>query len=97
MQFTGVRKSSVCEPEFLIEVLRVDDVHIAFPMAQPAPVISWEVFVVFFQRTSVVINHAPIVIAAPDKYDDALLLAIFQKLNPIRKLKLPRAAGRHAV
>src|SRR5215510_13974221 len=85
MEFPGVWKSSIREPEFLIKVFRVDDQCIAFPAAKRAAIVGWEILIVGFQRSAVVVNHAPVVIAAADENKYPQLFAVFQKLNAIRK------------
>src|SRR5215510_16435793 len=67
MELPRVWKSAIREPEFLIKVFRVDDQCIAFPMPKRAAIVGWEILIVGLQRSAVVVNQAPVVIAAADE------------------------------
>src|SRR5262250_1802107 len=97
MKITRMGKTAIRKPDFFVKVFRVDDQCVAFPMAKPTAVVRWEILVVRLQRSAIVVNHTPVVVAPSDQDEDALFLPVLEELNSIRELELPRSARRHAV
>ena len=95
-----MRKAAVAEPEFFVEPRRIDDEGVAFPSPSRVPVIQG-IVVVAAQLArlgaSVGVDEMPIVIAAAGHDENPAEGLVFQKLIPVRHLKLPHRARRDAL
>jgi hypothetical protein len=48
MELIGMWKTAISKPEFLVEVLRIDDQRVTVPLAERAAIVGGEVLVVLF-------------------------------------------------
>ena len=99
MKLFGVGKTSVAEPELLVQSSGIDDERISFPMTAGISVVQRIGVIaanVALLRPSVGIYKVPLVVAAPGHYKNPSEGLVFQKLISIRHLKLAQRSGRLA-
>src|SRR3989442_1751747 len=95
-----MRKTAVRKPEFLIETRGLDDERVGFPFTDRTPVVQGIVRIagqLTREGAAVCVDHPKVPIAAANEDENALEISIFDKLQSVGKLVLPRAARRDAI
>src|SRR4030095_9053982 len=93
-------KTTVAEPEILVETPRIDDQCVSFPFSHRTTVIERVIIVAAHlagMSASVSIDDPEIVVTTADQHENPLPRAIFHELNAVGELELARSAGRLAI
>src|SRR5215813_13837937 len=89
-----MRQSAGGEPEAFVETDRIDYERVLFPMANRVAVICAHDFIGLALRPPILVNDAPVAIAAPEQHQNASQLPLFYELKAIRHLERTRSARR---
>src|SRR5436853_7290632 len=94
-----MREPSVAEPEILIEVFRIDNQGVSFPLADSAAIVKGVAKILLSGVRLIAAvgkDKSPMVIAAADENPDSLPVWLLDELDAVTQLKLSGAAWRFA-